>query len=56
MHRQCDPIIDLVNEINLKIGLAERLTERSEHVKAHHVYQGILDSTSYLVVNRLSSD
>jgi hypothetical protein len=38
----CDPFMDLVNDVNAKMGMAERLAESGERLSAYRMYQEIL--------------
>jgi hypothetical protein len=42
LHMLCDPYTDLVNDVNEKIGVAERLAERGECSSAYRMYQEIV--------------
>jgi hypothetical protein len=42
LHMLCDPFMDLVNDVNAKMGMAERLAESGERLSAYRMYQEIL--------------
>jgi hypothetical protein len=45
LHMSFGPFMDLVNDVNAKMGIAERLEESGERLPAYRMYQEILQDT-----------
>jgi hypothetical protein len=42
LHALCDPVIDKVNDVNIKLGEAERVWKGGDHLTAHQLYEEVL--------------